>query len=156
MYFVVISDNHGNEEILSKLRNRHPDACAYIHCGDSELPVEAMDGWVSVRGNTDYYPGYEDKKIVKINDRLNVLVIHSHRQSINRLKTLAALAKENNCQMVCYGHTHVFAYDEVDGIKLLNPGSLFYNRDRSPISYALVYLSDFSDSVTVKRMEVKK
>ncbi len=156
MYFVVTSDNHGNSEVLKKIRKRHPDAVAYLHCGDSELPLEEMDGWASVRGNTDYYPGYENQRVVKINDSLSVFLIHSNRQSFERLKNLTRLAKENNCQIVCYGHTHVFAVDEKDGITLINPGSLFYNRDRSPISYALVYFSEFSNAVTVKRMEVGK
>lgn len=139
MYFVVCSDNHTNYEILTEIRKKHPDAMAYIHCGDSELPIDMMDGFITVRGNCDYYPEYEDKQIVNINGELNILVIHSHRQNINRIYQLAEMAKEYNCQLVCYGHTHRFDVKKVDGITLVNPGSLRYNRDMTPTCYALVY-----------------
>ena len=142
MYFVVCSDNHGNERILKNIRKKHPDACAYIHCGDSEMRPEDLDGFVSVRGNCDYYSGYEDMQVVKINDDLKILVIHSHKQNLNRLKQLCELAHQNDCQMVCYGHTHRYHVTKENDIILVNPGSLRYNRDGTPISYALVYYED--------------
>ena len=72
-----------------------------------------------------------------------MMASHSHVVSyFKRTERLVDLAKNNGCQMVCYGHTHIFNFEKIDKIFMLNPGSLRYNRDGSPTSYALVEVDD--------------
>ena len=46
---------------------------------------------------------------------------HGNRFSKERM---ISIAKENDCKIVLYGHTHVKAIEEVKGIYLCNPGSV--------------------------------
>ena len=43
---------------------------------------------------------------------------------------------------MCFGHTHVAYLDQVDGITLLNPGSLSHARDGRPCSYAILDIDE--------------
>lgn len=36
MKIVVVSDSHGRNDILNVIREKHPDAGLFIHCGDLE------------------------------------------------------------------------------------------------------------------------
>ena len=51
MKIVVVSDNHGRSEPLEQILELHRDADVFIHCGDSELPPQFLQGYVCVRGN---------------------------------------------------------------------------------------------------------
>ncbi len=137
MKWIVVSDNHGLVEPLIKLKERYPDAVSWIHCGDSELTPHEMQGFVSVQGNNDSYHMYPETVILNLHG-YRALVVHGHRVSIqHRLKQLAALAKESECQFVFFGHSHVFADDTVDGIRIMNPGSIWRSRDGREKSYGV-------------------
>ncbi|MCF0115921.1 MAG: YfcE family phosphodiesterase [Erysipelotrichaceae bacterium] len=80
---------------------------------------------IGIRGNCDYgnYP------IVSIYK--NILVTHGHMQFVKgtpfqegTLDQLVALAKQYQCTMVFYGHTHIPYKVEKEGITIINPGSL--------------------------------
>ena len=36
MKIIVVSDSHGKQGILEQIVEKHPDADAYLHCGDIE------------------------------------------------------------------------------------------------------------------------
>ena len=56
---------------------------------------------------------------------LRVFYTHGHNYGVkSNLYTLAREAKSRGCQIALYGHTHRPSIDEVDGITLINPGSL--------------------------------
>lgn len=142
MKIVVVSDNHGKRRELEDIRRKYDHFDAFIHCGDSEMTQDELRGWVSVRGNNDYYVDLPDATVVKVKD-YNILVTHSHLVSyFRRTERLVEMAQANQCQMVCFGHTHVFVDEVVEGIQLVNPGSIWYNRDRSNPCYALVEIND--------------
>ncbi|MEA5026224.1 MAG: metallophosphoesterase [Erysipelotrichaceae bacterium] len=152
MQLVVVSDNHGKNEPLSEIRNRYPQAQAYIHCGDSELPPEMLEGYTTVMGNNDYFYDYPNYLVLEIAD-LRIFVIHGHRlTAANRLEQLAALAKKHRCTLACYGHTHVYDCSVIDGVTLVNPGSLWRSRDGRKPSYALITVTD--KKLSVQRIEI--
>ena len=64
MKFVVVSDSHGRNDILNVIREKHPDAGLFIHCGDLEDDPMFYPGYIVVRGNNDYYGRFEDESIV--------------------------------------------------------------------------------------------
>lgn len=148
MEIVIVSDNHGRKEILEKIRHAYPNADAYIHCGDSEMDEYDLKPYLSVMGNNDwnYFPEY---RVVGVGDK-RVLVIHSHTLPYgNTVKNLVKLAKKESCDIACYGHTHRYDDQIYEGIQVVNPGSLFYNRDGSKPSYAI--LREVDGIITVKR-----
>lgn len=142
MYFIVCSDNHGKRDGLEKIKKHYPDALEYLHCGDIELPEREMKDFKAITGNNDYFYRYPESLIVEI-EGFRIFMIHSHQVRYrHRIEDLAQLAKDNNCQVVCFGHTHIYQVEEYDGILCINPGSLYYNRDGSEPSYALVRINN--------------
>lgn len=155
MKFVVVSDNHGLVDLLNSIRIKHQDADAFIHCGDSEMTEYQLSGWASVEGNNDYYADLPLSRILNING-FKVFVTHSHKFSyFNRNERMVEKALKEGCQLICFGHTHVFFDEVVDGVRLLNPGSLRYNRDGSKPCYAVVSVDDDNYSkISIERIVV--
>lgn len=148
MQIIVCSDNHGIKEVLPKLKENYPEASAFIHCGDMEMTQEEMEGFAVVTGNNDYLDRFPLQIIVEVQG-LRIFVTHGHLLPYGmRTQALAKLAIENNCTMACYGHTHIFNEEMVEGVFCLNPGSLNYNRDGSLPSYAIVEYEDGNFNVT--------
>lgn len=154
MQIVVISDTHGRNEVFQELRLRHPQASAFLHCGDSETDEYALDGFVSVQGNNDYYSSHPMEVILTL-DGIKVYMTHGqYLRPQNRIEALLLKAKEHQCGLVLYGHSHVFDVIVIDGITLLNPGSLHHNRDGSQPCYALVTLDH--GKILVQRIDYPK
>ena len=153
MEFIVCSDNHGDLKSLEKIVEKHPNAKAYLHCGDIELESDLVPAYQIVRGNNDYFYDYEEMIVTRVGD-LRVLIIHSHQLPFgNRLEALSKLAKSHNCDIACFGHTHRFQVSEYNDVLCINPGSIAYNRDGSKPSYALVSVD--KGDISVERLLVE-
>lgn len=150
MEVVIVSDSHGKSQILKDIVKKHPNANAYIHCGDSEMAAEELLPFISVTGNNDYYTQLPEYNVFEV-ESTRILVMHSHTLPFGRsVEALVSKAKSLSCQIACYGHTH--RYDEriIDDILVINPGSLYYNRDQSKTSYVLLTIID--DNYKVMRL----
>ena len=66
-----------------------------------------------------------------------VFIFHGDRSSLDN-EYLANLAKNNNCQFIIHGHTHVPYHVIHQGIHIINPGSITYPRSSKGATYALV------------------
>ncbi len=150
MKIVVVSDSHGRNDLLCDLVLKHPDADAFLHCGDIEYEAESFPEYIVVQGNNDYFYDTPAQRILPFGNH-RILLIHSHQLSYRkREEQLIAYAKEHHCDIVCYGHTHVAEYRKVNGIILLNPGSLKYSRDGRDPSYAILTIDgDYVDAKIV-------
>ncbi len=138
MKVVLMSDSHGRNRNIDMIMDIEKDADMFLHCGDIECDELTYPFMKTVRGNNDYYGDYPEMiKLVLGTHR--VLMLHSHHVfSRDRMKAMSVLAKQEECDMVFYGHTHVAKDTMVEGIRLINPGSLYYSRDGRPISYCIV------------------
>lgn len=154
MQIIVASDSHGNDHALISLLEEYPNADYFLHCGDLES-MSQYPPFQYVRGNNDYYGELPDTLIVEAQNH-RILVTHSHMMYHHREEKLAVLAKEKNCDIVCYGHTHIAKLDIIDGITILNPGSLWRSRDGRPPSYAIVTITGERVDVEFKFLEEKK
>lgn len=138
MKIVVVSDSHGRDEALEYVLKQHPDADAYIHCGDIEAEEGLFPSFLTVRGNNDLFCDYPDERVVPAGVH-RIFVVHSHQFIYSkRSEKMAEAAKERGCDIVCYGHTHVANDETVDGVRLINPGSLWRSRDGRGPSYAIL------------------
>ena len=100
-----------------------------------------MSNFNAVIGNNDY--NYLPEQIVVNVGGKKALVVHSHRQGVFDTKIkLAALAHEQEVSYVFYGHTHVFNDEVVNGIRIMNPGSLWRSRDDGSKSYAIFEIDE--------------
>ncbi len=152
MKIVLVSDNHGDISSIKKILNREQDGEYYLHCGDCEMSREELRPFSPVKGNNDYAYDYPLYKVLEIGDH-RIFITHGHRYIIlNSLNGLVAKAHELCCDVVFFGHTHIFNDTLVDGVHLINPGSCFINRDRSKPSYAIVEF--IGPHVIVKRKDV--
>lgn len=142
MKIILTSDSHGKDEMLDMLLEKYPDADLYVHCGDIEAYPECYPQFITVRGNNDLYYDYPDKRIVKVQGH-SIYITHSHQFSYSkRIEQMAEKAKAEGCDLVFYGHTHIAAYDEVSGVKLINPGSIWRSRDGRGPSYAVITVAE--------------
>lgn len=140
----VISDSHGSLRNLSLFRSRIGQPDALWHLGDcaedAPLLAQRMNcGYVSVRGNCDPFSDAPLKQIIDWHHR-RFLLLHGHTVS-GRLNLLY-LAKEQRCDAILFGHSHVPSAECVDGIWMINPGSLSRPRSSEGPSMALLTLDD--------------
>ncbi len=148
---VLVSDNHGQRKQIEYLRKTYPSDYFFLHCGDSEMYPEELEGFAVVRGNNDGYNLYPANRILKFGKH-RIYLCHGHLDMFAGFwDMLAKRAKAEDCDIVCFGHIHRYLDIEVDGIRILNPGSMWYNRDGSCPSYMRITIDD--DEITAQRMD---
>lgn len=141
MKALIVSDNHGNLEVLEELITIYDDEIdLWLHCGDSEFmsnhPI--WDYFKTVRGNMDIDYSLTSHQMVKFeNERL--LVVHGHNQRVGfTFEYLEELAQNQEADLVFYGHTHIAQVDKVGEKYFINPGSIVQPRGSLRVgSYAI-------------------
>ena len=138
----VFSDTHGRIDNLALFRERFGQVDSVFHLGDCvedapELAARLNSGYVSVRGNCDPWAQQPLQQIISWHGH-RILLLHGHLYT-GRL-ALWYKAKQENCDIVCSGHTHIGSVELYDGIRMLNPGSLSRPRDGKGPSCMLLTL----------------
>jgi len=136
---VIVSDSHGLTDELQEIKTRH-DADVYIHCGDSELDLDApeLEGYTTVKGNCDFSSPFPLEEVMEIGG-LRFFISHGHITQVkSTLLNLQYRAKELNAEVVCFGHNHIAYAEKIDETIFINPGSIRYpNRIKEP-SYTVL------------------
>ena len=146
MKILVVSDTHRNFAVLEETVQKNQDADLIIHLGDGDNeardvrnlhPEKAM---IYVGGNCDY--GNHKLSQVVTACGYRIFCCHGHMQNVSMgLHNLIHEAKENDCKIALYGHTHVYRTDNINGIFVMNPGSLASPRNQNPPTYGVIELS---------------
>jgi putative phosphoesterase len=149
MRILVISDTHRKLErfweIFEKLQRENPVEMI-VHCGDyydDAMEIRRRSGMpvVAARGNGDGEFSQNGYTILET-EAGDFLVTHGHMEHVGRdLQNLYYKALENNCIGAIFGHTHRSAYVDLDGIYLMNPGSLPKPRDGSGGTFGILETS---------------
>lgn len=147
----VLSDTHiptrADEipaELLDRFREEKVDLI--VHGGDLvssrvKWKLEEIAPVVAVWGNMDSEEVCEELQktgIVKVNE-FRIGVIHNTINPFSR--KMRKLAKENDLDLVIFGHTHRNSLEKKEGVYYLNPGSPTFPIIDSA-SYALVKVSE--------------
>lgn len=143
MKLLIMSDTHGDADVIKRVRERHMDVDKIIHCGDSELPFDhdCLDGVKRVRGNCDRDNRYPEEELFVISDK-KIFVVHGHLFNVKTTTmNLYYRARELEADAVFFGHSHVLGYELLDHVLFVNPGSLLKPRGIDDKSYAVVELS---------------
>lgn len=138
MQLVIMSDTHGNTEVIEQIKEQYPNA-TFIHCGDSELKhnTEALTDVYVVRGNCDMDCELVDEQVIEVAGT-KILIVHGHYHNVHRTPlNLVYRAKELEATMVCFGHTHIAGAEWIDDVLVINPGSMTQSRSEHAESYAL-------------------
>lgn len=133
MRLIIVSDNHGDANIVSEIANKYDDGKnILIHCGDSQLQPDskAMKPWQAVAGNNDIALGYPDNRLIQARPE-RILVVHGHKDGVNfGLTKLSLHAQQERSTVCCYGHTHQLAVTTDHGCLFINPGSISLPRGK--------------------------
>jgi len=148
---LVISDSHGNIAALtSALRwayNAHIDAAIFLGDGCDDLGLaSARTGfdlpWHTVRGNGDFSYSTPENMVLEVFGR-KIFMSHGNRYHVREgFKTIAAAARNAGAEAALFGHTHIPYCGMVDGIFLLNPGSISRPRDSADCTFAILECAD--------------
>ncbi len=146
MKIIVVSDTHMNLEKYSSLVTS-TDADLYIHLGDGiheftdVAKQNAEKRFVFVKGEDDLCEA-STFRILPIGG-CRIFCTHGHEQDvISGLDEFIDQAKANQCNIALYGHTHLFKTALIDGIYVMNPGSLSSPRGKNNPSYGVLEISD--------------
>lgn len=151
---VLVSDNHGHRKCLEDLKELYSDYDMFVHCGDSCMEYEAMEGYICVCGNNDFfYRGQVPDNLTLHICGHTVYVCHGHMDFLSYFHygPMIQRAKAKGADIIFFGHVHTYLDTVEDGVRLLNPGSILHNRDASRPTYMLVEISE--DEVRAVRKE---
>lgn len=128
MKIIVVSDTHRNFGVLNSIIENNIDADLFIHLGDGEnefrdvqsiYPDKAM---VYVGGNCDYAPHKQTAVVTVCGYKM--FCCHGHTMHVHSgLEYLVKTAKDNDCKIALYGHTHLYRTENFGGVFVMNPGS---------------------------------
>ena len=148
MKIVIVSDTHGSRKNIENVCECNPDADILIHLGDVEDDedyIEAIFGCPThiVGGNNDFFSSL-DREIELDLGPHRAFLTHGHYYNVSLdVDRLWEEAKDRGCDIAMFGHTHRPYLEELDGITLLNPGSLSYPRQEGRMpSYMIMDLAD--------------
>lgn len=160
MKIIVVSDTHKNFAALDDAVNKNLDADLFIHLGDGENeardvhnlhPDKAM---IYVQGNCDF--GMHKPYHIVNACGFRIFCCHGHMQDVHSgLDRLVAQAKQNDCKIALYGHTHLYKTDSIDGVFVMNPGSLDCPRNKNARTYGLIEITS-SGEIGMKIIEAEQ
>lgn len=140
---VILSDTHGNAAAVAKLSGIFSESDCIVHLGDGTADMREVfrtypGKTFLVAGNCDFYGGGAPELVLEAEGH-RILACHGHRYGVKTdLSRLAAAAREKDCDIALYGHTHIADTHEQDGVLLINPGCM--RRYAPDISYCYLVL----------------
>ena len=132
MRILVLSDSHGDAvSMRMAIQNSSPDVVIFLGDGmrdwELNLPYIKCRKTAAVKGNCDLYHEYPVKTIEELEGK-RIYCTHGYMEGVKYgIEALKKCAREENADIVLYGHTHT-AYSSYDnGLYILNPGSVRAN-----------------------------
>lgn len=128
---IIISDSHGNTKGVRELLPLIAENDYLIHLGDGVGDIREMRDYYPDKvyfcaGNCDFFAPYPQEGELEI-EGLKIFYCHGNKYDVKReLLTLALETKQRGCDIALYGHTHRAKITELEGVTLINPGSLRY------------------------------
>ncbi len=147
MRIVVISDTHRRSGVIDKILASQTEARYVFFLGDNAADIEDYEflypdkRFCTVSGNCDFNSFLPSFGMEKVNG-INIFYTHGHTLGVKyTTENLLKTAKQNNCKIALYGHTHVAKILYEDGVYIVNPGSAAMSRSGSN-SYAVIDITD--------------
>ena len=148
MKILVVSDTHRKDDNLKLVLSEECPLDMLIHLGDAEGSEHFIPDWVNpecrmemVLGNNDFFSRLDREREIDIAGH-KAFITHGHYYGVSMgPEGLVDEAKSRGCDIAMYGHPHRPFLDVIDGVTVLNPGSLSYPRQegRRP-SYMIIHV----------------
>lgn len=131
---LVLSDIHSGLWRAKKAVEMHRECKTVIFLGDGSRHIDTLKGlnpdaaFFAVRGNCDTFldGDFENEGVLDIASH-RIFICHGHTRFVKSGRGgLLGAAKEYNCDIALFGHTHHPAedYDPQNGVYFFNPGSI--------------------------------
>ena len=132
MKILVFSDSHGyTATMIDAINSNKPDCVIFL--GDIHADCNVLSRYFptlaicEVCGNNDWHCDVQTEAVVTYGG-IKFFITHGHKYGVKSgLSLLSAAARRNGCTVALYGHTHVRAEEDVNGVLCLNPGSVGYS-----------------------------
>lgn len=149
---LVFSDTHGDIRLCEDVIKRIP-ADMILHAGDYVSDARELrkifpdKNIIYVQGNGDFFTNAPAAEIAQP-DGVRIFLVHGHNHRVkyeHDYHTLARAAKEKDCDIAVFGHTHM-EYDGTseNGVLMLNPGSARYG-----CTYGVIEIENGEPSICV-------
>jgi len=128
---IIISDTHGGQKAIDKVRPLMLENDFVVHLGDGAGDMRAFmseepEKVYLCAGNCDFFSPYSTEGIVDV-ENVRIFYTHGHKYQVkSTLALLAREAKARGAQIALYGHTHKPLITTLNGVTLINPGSMRY------------------------------
>lgn len=140
----VIGDIHGNYSGLKQAVEQLNQPDLLLFTGDGFREISRLVGEIDtlqiigVRGNCDFWTEYPFEQIINL-DQYKVLLTHGHTYGVkNGLTRIGLAAREQEVDLVVFGHTHQPLITEWYELKMLNPGTLCRERAYHGVTFGLI------------------
>lgn len=147
MRITVISDSHRSAGTVRRILAEQVQSRHVFFLGDVTADIEDMNmefpdkNFFVVSGNCDYFSSYPSSGIEALGGK-RIFYTHGHTLCVKHgTERILNTAKQLNCQIALFGHTHTSQILYEDGIYLVNPGSCAQPRD-SHKSYAVIDIEE--------------
>ena len=129
MKILVLSDSHGDRWRLLKAVDAQPSAKYIIHLGDGARDMAGLENLpgritLQVRGNCDFGSPLPANALAEAQG-VRIFCSHGHTEHVKYgLQVLCDKARAQAARIALYGHTHEPVTAVLDGLYLMNPGSI--------------------------------
>lgn len=156
----IISDTHINKHssrILDIIDKYLKDVDMIIHAGDYKTMkvvnlLRQHKNFIGVYGNVDEHPIRDILKETEIIDVMGykIGIFHGHGDNKTTSERAFDRFKENNVDIIIFGHSHQPLIKTVGSVLMLNPGSLASKRKERWYSYIILELTQTSVNAEIK------
>ena len=143
MRIVVISDSHGHGSVVDRIIRNESAADVVVFLGDVTGDVEDFTyeytdkRFYIVSGNCDIFSSFPYTTVAEVGG-VKIFITHGHTLGVKGgTGALSIAARQADCRIALYGHTHVSNIKYEDGLYIVNPGSCARSRDGAN-SYAVI------------------
>lgn len=156
MKILVFSDSHSELRFMRAAIKREQPGQVF-HLGDYAQDAEQLSRefpllpFAIVRGNCDWSSKQPLTRLVAL-DGVRFLLCHGHSYRVkDSLLSASYAAREQQADILLFGHTHIPFLERTDRLTLLNPGCCYGRRP----SYAqLITAPEQPPKLTIITMEV--
>ena len=143
MKIIVVADTNKDYHKYKAVVEKNLDADMFIHLGNGEhefADVKAEHPELDfhyVGGDCDY--GKHKMLEVIEAQGYKILCVHGHEHNVQgSLDPIVNEAKQRGCKVALYGHTHMYRTEVIDGVYVMNPGSIDSPRGKNKPSYGVI------------------
>lgn len=147
MKITVVADTHKDYHKLKAVIDENLDSDLVIHLGDGQHELFDIAGlhsgmqFIFIKGNTDF-SNIKEERIVTVGG-YKIFCAHGHTLNVHDgLELLLDKAEFNGCKIALYAHTHVYRTELINGIYVMNPGSVSSPRGKNPPTYGVIDISE--------------